>query len=104
MRGNSRGVAERQQQLRPEQLVLLIIWLAGKIELCRQIRPRRLLKLHMKMPGSAGIAAGDNRCEAIYPVVAGKLMPPTAVAVVIIGAVVIGMPEVDEHASQWHAG
>src|SRR5215831_6239166 len=85
-----------EQQIRAEQRVRSVLCFAREIELRRQNRAMRSLQTHVIMTCSTRIQARHNRLESVPSGGIGELVSPATKAFEIVGALAIGMPEVDQ--------
>src|SRR5207302_1275666 len=83
-------------ELAPEQAVALVLELVGKIELRGQYPPAGRLHLHVDMPGAAGIQRRQDRLQAIAALGIAELVPAIAETAVVVVAVFIGVPEIEQ--------
>ena len=67
-------------------------WLVGEIELGGQHRSVRRLDLYVIVPRAARIEAGHDGAEGVAPLSVGKDVAAQAEALVVIFAVVVGLP------------
>src|SRR5882672_4692065 len=89
---------DTHQQLAMEEVVAGVGGLAGKIELGGQEPLARRLHLDMIVPGAAGIEPRLDGAEAIAALLVGEHMTAIAEAAIVIGAAVVGMPQINERA------
>ena len=78
--------------------------LAGEIELGGQHAAVARLHLHMDVARAAGIKAGHDAAQPIAPFRIGELMAAQAETGIVVAALVVGLPEIQQGAGERLAG
>src|SRR3954468_20163859 len=91
--------ADVHEQRAVENVVGAVARLAGEVELRREDLPVRALHLDVDVARAAGIEAGHDRPQREAPARIGELVPAQAEAVVVVLAVRVGLPEVEQRAA-----
>ncbi|CAM5486922.1 hypothetical protein STENM36S_01018 [Streptomyces tendae] len=94
------GAADVHQQGRVEDCVRAVAGLAGEVELGGQHGLAGGLCLDVDVPGAAGIEAGHDRLQGERTGGVAELVAAEGVPGHVVVAVVVGLPEVEEHAGQ----
>lgn len=98
------GLGHLHHKLATKQAVRSISLFVGKIELGGQtwpLSPR--LNLDVIMSRAARIKARDDRVEGKASLVIGVHVPAQAETFVVVHAIVVSMPEIDERTWHWAA-
>jgi len=69
----------------------------GQVELRGEHRPIAPLNLHMKMRRSAWVLPGNQGLEHELAFAVGILMPTKTIALVVVMALVIALPEIQKY-------
>ena len=93
-----RCIRERHEQCGIEDAVALVAGLCRKVELGSENRLVRRLHAHVNVARAAGIDARHDGLQHEAPRVVGKLMAAKVVALVVVDARVVGVPEIKERA------
>src|ERR1700675_1519378 len=86
------------QEARRIVVVGLVARFEREIELRRQDAPARPRHLEVIMPRALRIESRLDRCEAVMPVVADELVSPVAESGIVVVAVLVRMPEIEDGA------
>src|SRR5262245_25411734 len=84
------------QQFPAEQAVGTVLGLAREIELGGQHASAARLHLHMEVAGAGGVGAGHDAAQPEASVSVGELMAAQAEAGIVVLALVVGLPEIQQ--------
>src|SRR3954470_1274625 len=87
------------QQRAREDPVRAVARLAGEVQLCREDLAVGTLHLDVDVARPAGIQAGNDRPQRVAAARVGELVPAQAVALVVVPAGGVGLPEVEQRAA-----
>src|SRR3954465_7498723 len=87
------------QQRAREDPVRAVARLAGEVQLCREDLAVGTLHLDVDVARPAGIQAGNDRPQRVAAARGGERGPPRAVALVVVPAGGVGLPEVEQRAA-----
>src|SRR5207302_9076405 len=92
-------VADRHQQFLLEDGVPCVLWLAREVQLGCEDGAVGRLDLDVDVPGAARIQAGDDGDEPVATAVVGEQMAAQPVAGVVVLAVGVRLPPVEERSA-----
>lgn len=85
---------------RVEEGVGAVARLAGEVQPGGEHRTAGRLRLHVEVPGAAGVEARHDRAQRVRAGGVRELVAPLGVSAHVVGAGVVGLPEVEQGAGQ----
>src|SRR5262249_6527081 len=89
----SRGL---ELEVAPVETVVAVAGVAGKIELRGQDPAALWLDLQVVMACASGVQGRHDAFEMVAPLAVGELVPAVAVAAIVVLAVLVGVPHIDQ--------